>query len=77
MTAEQIIEMGRAQAMARMAVVEAAYGVDTASLYAAGMAVYARDYMVWKKGDMAAYDWFVQLADQSVNSSGRLTQNAG
>jgi len=69
MTPDQAIQLGAAQASARLMVVEAAYGPDIASLYAAGMACNARDYMLSNKGPRATYDWFVQLSDQCVNDN--------
>lgn len=69
MTHEQAIQLGAAQANARLMVVEAAYGAQIAAAYAAGMACHARDYMLSNKGPRATYDWFVQLADQCVNDN--------
>ncbi len=65
MTPNQAIDCGNAFALAHLRVIEAAYGVEIASAYAAGHAWAARDYVLRTCGDREAYKMCQDLADNT------------
>lgn len=68
MSPEQALQAGNAFARAHLQVIEAAYGKDVASAYAAGHAWAARDFVSEVINPRAAYDLCQDLADYAAST---------